>query len=115
MIAIRSAAFLFLLALAGCMPFGDSWFKFGGTVTDPAGHPIQGAQLSISVDGKALDQGGTTITDVQGHYSFFESSCPCDFAFQLDVTAPGFKSYALSLPGKQANHLTKQDITLQPQ
>ena len=115
MIAIRPIFFVFFLALAGCIPFGDAWLKFGGTVTDPAGRPIQGAQLSISVDGKPLEEGGIMLTDAQGHYKFFENSCPCDFSFRLDVTAPGFKPYALSLSGKEANQLTQQDITLQPQ
>ena len=115
MIAIRSLSFVLLLALVGCIPFGDVWFKFGGTVADPSGRPIQGAQLSISVDGKRLEDGGTVLTDAQGHYKFFESSCPCDFDFRLDVTAPGFKPYVLTLPGKEANRLTQQDITLQPQ
>ena len=115
MTAARAISFTLLLALVGCMPFGDVWFKFGGTVTDPSGNPVQGAQVSISVDGKPLEQGGTALTDSQGRYKFFESSCPCDFSFRLDVTASGFKPYALSLPGKEANQLTQQDITLQPQ
>lgn len=115
MIAIRLILFLSLFALVGCIPFGDAWLKFGGTVTDPNGHPVQGAQVSISVDGEPLEQGGSLLTDAQGHYKFFESSCPCDFSFRLDVIAPGFKPYLLELSGREANQLKQQDITLHPQ
>ena len=115
MTAARAISSLLLLVLAGCIPFGDAWFKFGGTVTDPSGQPIPGARLSISVDGKPLEQDGSVLTDAQGHYKFFDNSCPCDFDFRLDVTAPGFKPYILELSGKEANQLTEKNITLQPQ
>ena len=112
MIVARSIFVALILGLAGCIPFGDAWFKFGGTVSDESGRPVEGAKLTISVDGKPLEDGGVVQTDAQGHYKFFENSCPCDFDFKLDVTAAGFKPYSLSLPGKKANQLKQQDVTL---
>ena len=106
---------LLALPIGACAPMGDAWLDFGGVVSDPAGHPIKGAQVSIMVNGKPLDSGGATTTDELGRYSFHASSCPCDFAFDLKATASGFRPYSLSLSGAQANQLARQDITLAPQ
>ena len=112
MVVTRSIFIASALWLAGCIPIGDAWIKFGGTVTDQSGHPVPGATLSIFVDGKPMQDGGVIQSDAQGHYKFFENSCPCDYDFRLDVTAAGFRPYSLRLPGKKANQLTQQEITL---
>jgi hypothetical protein len=109
-----ATAFLASLFLGACAPMGDAWLDFGGVVSDTAGHPIKGARVSIMVNGKTLDRGGSTTTDSQGRYSFHASSCPCDFNFDLQASASGFRPYSLTLSGAQANRLARQDITLVP-
>jgi hypothetical protein len=113
----RLAAILLgcVLILAGCIPIGDAWFRFDGVVSDPSGRAVEGAKITILVNDKPLEHGGSTSTDTQGHYEFFESACPCEFAFTLNASAPGFKPFALHLNAMQAIHLTKQDIILHRQ
>lgn len=102
--------------LSACVfpPLGDAWFEFKGVVSDPAGHPIKGAHLTIEVNGKPLESNGTAETDAMGRYSFDAGSCPCEFSFVLRAKATGFQPYELKLNGEQANALKVQNITLRP-
>jgi len=99
-----------VLFLSACIPFGDAWVQFGGTVVDSDGRPIAGASVVIS----ASDRKAAAVTDAHGHYEVFMAVCPCDFPFAVAAVATGYKMHLLSFSGKEALRLSKYDIALQP-
>lgn len=109
---IRWCASLAIL-VAACVPFGDAWFHFDGTIRTADGSPIPGATVAILVNGKSPGSRATTISDSQGHYELFESSFPCNFAFELVVSKEGFKEVRVSKSAREANSMRTLDITLQ--
>lgn len=109
----RSAALVVLvLMIAGCIPYGDAWFQFGGRVVDAGDVPVEGAKLEILVDGALAGHGSIEYSDASGAYRFFEHSCPCDFSFELRVSKLGYEQYSLTLSGRQANALKTHDVVL---
>lgn len=110
--AVQAAMFLLSLAITACIPFGDAWFMFEGTVRDERGSPIPAAKLQILVNGKPAGERSVEVTDVEGKYKFFESSCPCDFEFQLVVTKAGYETFVYRARGRAANQLDRLDIIL---
>lgn len=50
-----------------------------------------------------------------GHYKLFESSCPCDFTFELVVTKAGYKQTRISKSSKEANAMKTLDVTVAPE
>src|SRR5947208_6423371 len=62
--------------------------EIGGTVTDPSGAPIAGAQVRITEMEK--QQVRTTVSDAQGRYTL--PNLPVG-PYRLEVTGQGFKSY----------------------
>jgi len=101
-----------LIAYA-CIPFGDAWFDFSGVVRDEQGHPIENAKLEILVNGRLARGRSVTTTDRAGNYEFFESSCPCDFQFELRVSKAGYCTLVKRLSGRAANSLRHLDVLLQ--
>src|SRR4051794_34069215 len=103
-----------LLSLAilvnGCIPFGDAWFNFDGTVRTLEGRPLPGATVTILVNGESPSARATTISDPRGHYKLFENSCPCDFAFELVVSKAGYSEARISKSAKEANAMRTLDI-----
>jgi hypothetical protein len=105
---------IFLLASGCFIPYGDVWFRFEGVVSDPEGRPIPEARIEIFVNGKLAGERSVELTDAEGRYEFFESSCPCDFDFELVAAKEGYESYSLKLSGRKANRLRTHDIVLRP-
>lgn len=60
-----------------------------GTITDPSGAMIVGAHLDLLVRGQQI---GSTVTGQEGQYVL---SAPAPGAYDLRVSAPGFKTYIL--------------------
>jgi hypothetical protein len=62
--------------------------ELGGTVTDPSGAPISGAQVRATETEK--QQVRNTVSDSQGRYTL--PNLPVG-PYRLEVTGPGFKTY----------------------
>jgi hypothetical protein len=107
-----TALAVFCAAVAACIPYGDVWFQFSGRVVDAEGTPVESAKLEIRVDSRLAGHRSIETTNADGEYKFFESSCPCDFSFELRASKEGYEPYVLTLPGRQANTLKRHDITM---
>jgi hypothetical protein len=104
-------AFVAAMSVAACIPYGDVWFHFGGTVRDPSGAPVEGVVVRIVVDGA---ERARVVSSSDGRYKFFEHSCPCDFSLALTAEKLGYENYTFKARGRQANRLSAQDIVLRP-
>src|SRR5437764_770857 len=101
---------LMALVAHACIPFGDAWFHFSGVVRDERGQPIEDAKLEILVNGHLAIDRRVTSTDQAGNYEFFESSCPCDFQFELRVSKAGYCTFVKHLSGRAANSLQQLEL-----
>jgi len=113
----KSLLGIFALGLAAlgavaCPPYGDAWMRFGGDVRTVEGQPVSGARVELRVDRHGPKPDGITVSNAEGHYQFFASSCPCDFTVEVVAAAPGFRSFRKSLKGRVANRLERLDIVL---
>ena len=96
------------------IPFGDAWFRFSGVITDEQGAPVEGAKIELYVNGKLAGPRSVLYSARDGSYRVFESSCPCDFEFELRVSKSGYESVTRRMSGRAANGLERLDITLRP-
>jgi len=103
-----------VIGALGCPPYGDAWIHFGGTVRSTTGDAIPGARVEIHVDGKPPRPDEVGVANDSGHFSFFASSCPCEFQAEVVAVAPGYARFRKSLSGKEANRLETLEITLAP-
>jgi hypothetical protein len=110
---MKHVAMFLLVFSAACIPFGDAWLRIGGRVSGPRG-PLAGARVEVYVNGALADDRATGITDANGEYHLFVSSCPCDFEFELRVAKQGYEPYVLKLRGRAANELRQHDVVLLP-
>lgn len=106
------------VSACGFVPIGDAWFNFHGVVSDPSGRPVEGALVTVLVDGeniKTLGRDDTpVVSDSAGRYSFHSGACPCEFAFTLKVTKDGYKPYTLNLDANKSLRMKVLNIVLEP-
>jgi hypothetical protein len=82
--------------------------EVSGTVSDPTGAAVAGAQVKITEVDK--QQARTTITDPQGHYTL--PNLPVG-PYRLEVQADGFKSYIQSGITLQVGNSVQINVVLQ--
>ncbi|MEP6537489.1 MAG: carboxypeptidase regulatory-like domain-containing protein [Bryobacteraceae bacterium] len=82
--------------------------EVSGTVTDPGGGRIVGAQVTMTETGKQTSR--TTPSDESGRYTL--ANLPVG-PYRLDVSAPGFKSYTRSGLVLQVNNNIQLDVVMQ--
>lgn len=104
---------LALLAGSSCIPFGDAWLNITGIVRESSGTTISGASVQVFIDGELKGENAAATTNDHGEYRIHAASCPCDFAFELRVTKPGYKVHVFRARGRDANALHRHDVTLQ--
>ena len=103
-----------MLPLSSCATYHATWVSFGGKVRDLHGGAVEGAELSIVIDGAAVSERPVAVTNGSGRYQLLQNSCPCRFRFELLVSRNGYEDLRLSLPGQTANRLARLDLVLQP-
>lgn len=67
-------------------------FPLQGTVVDPSGYPIIGAQVSVVADGMSTK---TAITDMKGHFSF--NDVPAVTNARLEISASEFAPASVAI------------------
>jgi hypothetical protein len=87
----RVTTFVFLLAACALAAWGQSTASLSGTVTDPSGAVVVGAQVTVHSLGTGLDR--VVKTDADGIY-VVPSLQPGDY--KVDASASGFSSYVVS-------------------
>ncbi len=92
---------------------GDAWLNFNGVVTDAAGNPVQGAEITVLINGETPDHAMPVLTHADGSYSYHADSCPCNFEFTLKAEKEGYRSYTVTMEGLKANMMRRYDIMLQ--
>lgn len=98
---------LLLLFLSASL-FGQTLGDVAGTVNDPQGSPVAGANVTIINVG--TNAARTTITNGEGIYAF---PALAPGAYGLKVEKPGFKTYSQTNVEVQVQSNVKIDVTMQ--
>jgi hypothetical protein len=102
------SAFVGLLTPTRSLAQAVAIAEVSGTVSDPTGGAVAGAQVKITEVDK--QQVRTTVTDPQGHYTL--PNLPVG-PYQLEVKADGFKSYIQSGITLQVGNSVQLNVVLQ--
>src|SRR5580692_13177450 len=86
MVLYRQAKVIIAVALLGCSLFASDGGSLLGTITDPNGAAVPGAQVTAMETATAVRQ--TVMTDGRGFYSFQSLSVG---RYDVEVDASGFK------------------------
>jgi hypothetical protein len=87
-IRVLEFSLLAFFLLCGAASAQETWGSVRGTVTDPSGAAVPGAQLELS--GGALPRALTTNSDEAGAYRF--AQVPAGTGYALSVTVAGFRT-----------------------
>jgi hypothetical protein len=87
-IRVLEISLLAFFLLCGAASAQETWGSVRGTVTDPSGAAVPGAQLELS--GGALPRALTTTSDETGAFRFAQA--PIGTGYSLTVTAAGFRT-----------------------
>jgi hypothetical protein len=91
-----------------CFGQAVSVAQVSGTISDPSGSPLAGAQVRITETAKQLSRSVTA--DEAGHYTFPELPVG---PYQLEVSAQGFKTYMQSGILLQVGNNVQINVTMQ--
>jgi len=106
---VATAALLLLIPLAALrLPAQDAAGKFGGTISDPSGMPIQNA--TVILNNHKANRIQMTTSDAQGRYSFV--GLPAG-QYELRAMKPGFSEFRATIAALDSGHEVTQDLTLQ--
>src|ERR1017187_5294021 len=75
-----------LVCLCATLAFSQGIGRIDGTVTDPSGAAVPGAQITVT--SSATDQVFKATTDEKGQWSILELDAGL---FRVSITKPGFK------------------------
>jgi hypothetical protein len=99
-----------LLVLAAAPALAQSTFgEILGTVHDPSGAVVQGAQATLANTGTSATR--TAVTDENGNYAFQNIDVG---TYTLTLTAPGFEKESLPAIALTARETRRLDATLKP-
>ena len=105
----RLCRLLFYALLAAAISLAQTISGFiSGTVTDPSGAVVPGAQVKLTNDANGLQRGG--VTSETGGFSFVSVQ---PGTYSLSVEHTGFKSYRRRGMALSANERLPQDIQLE--
>jgi hypothetical protein len=107
-IRARSLKFVLCLAMGTSWLFGQSTATIVGTVTDPSGAVISGAQVTVTNTGTGQER--TVTTNSSGAYQAPQLQIG---AYSVSATAPGFKKYEATNIVLNVNDTIRVDASLQ--
>jgi hypothetical protein len=100
---------LVFVMLCGTAAAQETWGSVRGTVTDPSGAAVPGAQLELS--GGALPRALSTTSDATGGYRFAQA--PIGTGYTLSVTSAGFRNAKVAEIAVQLGKATTADVKLE--
>ncbi len=106
---VLEISLLLFVLLCGTAAAQETWGSVRGTVTDPSGAAVPGAQLELS--GGALPRALSTTSDATGAYRFAQA--PAGTGYTLSVTSAGFRNSKVSDIAVQLGAATGIDIKLE--
>lgn len=95
--------------LCGAASAQETWGSVRGTVTDPSGAAVPGAQLELS--GGALPRALTTTSDDTGAFRFAQA--PVGSGYTLTVTTSGFRTAKVAGMNVELGKATILDVKLE--
>jgi hypothetical protein len=108
-IRVLELSVLSLFLLCGAASAQETWGSVRGTVTDPSGAAVPGAQLELS--GGALPRALTTSSDEAGAFRFAQT--PIGSAYSLTVTVAGFRTAKVAGLTVELGKATSLDVKLE--
>jgi len=100
---------LLTFLLCGTASAQETWGSVRGTVMDPSGAAVPGAQLELS--GGALPRALTTTSDATGAYRFAQA--PIGSGYTLNVAVAGFRTAKVAGMVVELGKTTQLDIKLE--
>lgn len=108
-IRVLEFSLLTFFLLCGAASAQETWGSVRGTVTDPSGAAVPGAQLELS--GGALPRALTTTSDETGAFRFAQA--PVGSGYTLTVTTAGFRTAKVAGMNVEIGKATILDVKLE--
>jgi len=106
---VLEISLLLFVLLCGTAAAQETWGSVRGTVTDPSGAAVPGAQLELS--GGALPRALSTTSDATGAFLFLQA--PAGTGYSLSVTSAGFRTAKAADISVQLGKATAVEVKLE--